>query len=126
MSWLHTDFDGAEYRRAFARSVIKNRFREFSSIQVSPVGAKNLGKALQKQRTWITGTAKFGDNMRMAEPTGTVLLTFHADPSAPPAWKKLCKLFGFEEGKPGTLVMPTGAWYRTRCSLDLTIKNALD
>jgi hypothetical protein len=53
-------------------------------------------------------------------------LTFHADPSTPKAWKDLCKLFGIDEGKKGTIVMPTGTWYRMRCSLDLTIKNSLD
>jgi hypothetical protein len=126
MSWLQTDFDGPEYRRAFARSVINNRFREYSSIQVSPVGAKHLKDVLQKQSTWITGTIKFGKNMLFAQPTGTIGLTFNADPSAPLAWRNLCKLFGIDEGKQGKLVMPTGTWYRTRCSLDMTIKNALD
>ena len=126
MSWLQTDFDRPEYRRAFARSVINNRCREYSSIQVSPVGAKALRNALQKQSTWITGTMKFGDSVRVAQPTGTVELTFYPYRSAPPAWINLCKLFGFEVDKPGKLVMPTGTWYRTRCSLDMTIKDTLD
>ena len=102
MSWLQTDFDRPEYRRAFARSVINNRCREYSSIQVSPVGAKALRNALQKQSTWITGTMKFGDSVRVAQPTGTVELTFYPYRSAPPAWINLCKLFGFEVDKPGS------------------------
>ena len=126
MSWLQTDFDQAEYRRAFARSVVKDWFKEFSSIQVSPVGGTNLKEELEKQTTWIRGTTRFGDDVEIAWPTGTARLTFHADPSTPKAWRQLCKLFRIGEGEQSTIVMPTRTWYRMRCSMDMTIKNDLD
>jgi hypothetical protein len=126
MSWLQTDFDQPEYRRTFASSLIRNRYKEYSSIQASPVGEKSLRKALQKQTTWITGTVKLGDDLRFVEPTGTIGLKFYADPSAPPAWKKLCNLFGANGPGEGKVLMPPGTWYRMKCSMDLTVENSLD
>jgi hypothetical protein len=126
MGWLQTDFDQAEYRRAFARSAVKDRFKEFSSIQVSPVGPTGLREQLEKQTTWITGAMKFVHNVQLAQPNGTVSLTFHTDPSAPKAWNDLCKLFGIDEYGISHVIMPAGSWYRMRCSLNLTIKNGLD
>jgi hypothetical protein len=126
MGWLQTDFDRAEYRRAFARSVVKDRFKEFSSIQVSPVGARGLRQQLERQTTWITGAMKFVHNVQLAQPNGTARLTFHTDPSTPKAWDDLCRLFGIDEHGKSHIVMPAGTWYRMRCSLNLNIKNDLD
>jgi hypothetical protein len=36
LRWRQTDFDSAEYRRSFARSVVRNAFEQFSSIQACP------------------------------------------------------------------------------------------
>jgi hypothetical protein len=126
MGWLQTDFDQAEYRRAFARSVMKDRFKEFNSIQVSPVGATGLRQQLERQTTWITGAMKFVRNVQLAQPNGTARLTFHTDPSTPKAWDDLCKLFGIDEDGKSHIIMPARTWYRMRCSLNLNIKNGLD
>jgi hypothetical protein len=126
MGWLQTDFDQAEYRRAFARSVMKDRFKEFNSIQVSPVGATGLRQQLERQTTWISGAMKFVGNVQFARPNGTARLTFHTDPSSPKAWNDLCKLFGIDEDGKRQIIMPAGTWYRMRCSLNLNIKNGLD
>lgn len=123
MSWLQSDFDKVEYRRSFARSVVKDRFKEFSSVQVVPVGGKLKGK-LPMQTNWITGTMKFGDNLDFARPTGTISLTFHAPESAPQGWKDLCTLLCV--GREGTIVMPTGSWYRMRGSMDLALDDDLE
>ena len=122
--WRQSDFDAAEYRRSFARSAVSKTLKGFRSIQVSPVGGKLLKKALRTDTTWITGTFTFDDDVLFAQPTGTVTLTFHAKPSAPPVWKEVCKLFGID--KQGSISLPAGSWYRMRCSMDLKIDNGLD
>ena len=126
MGWLQSDFDRAEYRRAFARSVAQGRFKEYNSIQVSPVGATGLRQQLERQTTWISGAMKFVGNVQFAQPNGTARLTFHTDPSSPKAWNDLCKLFGIDEDGKSQIIMPAGTWYRMRCSLNLNIKNGLD
>ena len=126
MGWLQSDFDQAEYRRAFARSVAQGRFKEYNSIQVSPVGATGLRQQLERQTTWISGAMKFVSNVQFAQPNGTARLTFHTDSSSPKAWNDLCKLFGIDEGGKSHIIMPAGTWYRMRCSLNLNIKNGLD
>ena len=126
MGWLQSDFDRAEYRRAFARSVAQGRFKEYNSIQVSPVGATGLRQQLERQTTWISGAMKFVGNVQFAQPNGTARLTFHTDPSSPKAWNDLCKLFGIDEDGKSQIIMPAGTWYRMRCSLKLNIKNGLD
>jgi hypothetical protein len=122
MRWRQADFDQAEYRRSFARSVVTKAFRGFRSIQASPVGGPRLKEELKRVTTWITGTTAFGDNTRLAQPNGTIELTFHAE-EAPPAWKMLCGLFG--EGHRHAISIPAGGWYRMRCSIELNIDNGL-
>lgn len=124
--WGQTDFQEAEFRRSFARSAVTKTLKGFRLIQVSPIGEQELQKGWKAQTTWITGTFTFDDNMRFAKPTGIVKLTLHAEPAAPAAWKTLCKLLGIEEGQHDTISLPTGSWYRMRCSMDLTVDNGLD
>jgi hypothetical protein len=121
MRWLQTDFDKAEFSRSFARSAVAKTLRGFRSIQVSPIGERRLQQELNADTTWLTGTFKFDNDMRVARPNGTVRLTFHAEKYAPPAWKALCKLLG-----KGSISLPTGSWYRVRCSMDLKMDNGLD
>jgi hypothetical protein len=124
LRWRQSDFDAAEFRRSFAHSVVSKTLKGFRSVQVSPVGGNLLRDALRAETTWITGTFTFDDDVLFAQPTGTVTLTFHAKPSAPPVWKALCKLLGID--KHGSISLPAGSWYRMRCSMDLKIDDGLD
>jgi hypothetical protein len=122
VSWGQSDFGQAEYSRSCARSVTTNTIKGLDSIQASPVGAHRLKKALRKETTWITGTMTYDhDSVRVVRPHGTVGLKFHGGRSAPQAWKDLCKLFGDEQ-----IILPTGNWYRMRCSMDLKINNGFE
>lgn len=126
MRWRQTDFDMAEFRRSFARSAVAKTLSGFRSIQVSPIGERRLQQELKADTTWITGTFKFDNDLRVARPNGTVSLTLHAERAAPTAWKTVCKLLGINEGGKGSLSLPTGSWYRVRCSMDLSIDNGFD
>jgi hypothetical protein len=123
--WQQTDFDEAEYSRSFARSVLSKTPSEIQSIQVSPVGEKKLQQALKADTAWITGSFRFGDDLRVARPDGTVSLTFYAEKDAPAAWKLLCKLLGINEGNSNSISFPSGSWYRIRCSMDFKGDNGL-
>jgi hypothetical protein len=118
--WRQSDFEAPEFRRSFARAAINGTLKGFHSIQVSPVGKRELGKA------WITGTVTVDDELRIARPAGVVGITLHAEPSAPGGWGVLCDLLGIAVGQSRAISFPTGSWYRLKFSMDLTIDNGLD
>ena len=127
VGWGQTDFGEAEYSRSFARSVASKTFKGIGSIQTSPIGASPLKETLRKETTWITGTMTYDhDAVRVVRPHGAVGLTFHALPSAPRAWKDLCKLLGAEQGQKVDISLPMGNWYRMRCSMNLKIHNGFE
>ena len=118
--WRQNDFIDADFRRSFARAAVKRTLKGFRSIQVSPVGERQL------EKTWVTGTFAVDDTVRVARPSGVANLTFHADPQAPKGWLQTCELLGIPAGESDTLPFPAGAWYRMRCSMDLTIDRRLE
>jgi hypothetical protein len=118
--WRQTDFDQTEFRRSFARAAVRETLKGFRSVQTSPVGNRGL------DRTWITSTFTIDDDVRMVNPAGGARLTFHAAPSAPGGWKKLCKLLGIGAGDSVTLSFQTGSWYRLKFSVDMTVDNGLE
>jgi hypothetical protein len=124
--WRQDDFDETEYRRSFARSAIPGTLRGFRSIQVSPIGESKLLKKWQAETTLIRGTFTVRGTPQIAMPNGSVALTLCANPSAPPAWKDLCKLLGIDVGGQDTISLTAGNWYRMRCSMDLTVQNSFD
>ncbi len=118
--WRQSDFSHPEFRRSFARSAVTETLKGFRSIQVSPIGERDLDK------TWITGTFTVDDDVLVARPTGVARLTLYAEPSAPPQWRLLCETLGLKEGGSHEISLPAGSWYRMRCSMNLTIDNGLD
>jgi hypothetical protein len=121
MRWRPTDFLRPEYRRSFARSVMRAAYKQLGSIQSSPVGGPRVKKNLQG--TLIAGTFSFRGALSFALPRGTIGLTFRKDPNpdASRNWNALCDLFGADR----TISMPAWSWYRLRCSMDLKIDNGL-
>jgi hypothetical protein len=123
MRWGQMDFLDPEYRRSFARRVVRNAFRSFNSIQPSPVGGAAVKEELQRAWAWITGAITFDEMVSVALPNGTIGLTFHSHADAPPKWKALCKLLEIQEGEDRRISMPAGSWYRMRCSWELKVDN---
>jgi hypothetical protein len=115
--WRQGDFmDRLEFRRSFARSVIANRFNTFRNVQVSPVGDIGLPK------TWLAGRFSL-DHVAVAFPSGVATLRFGAPLGLPPAWQTLCGSLRAQYGD--TIGLPTGSWYRLRCSMNLDVEDAL-
>jgi hypothetical protein len=123
--WRQGDFNDEEFRRSFAREAIGKRPEGFQSIQVTPVGGSDIQTRLVNETTWITGTFEIDPKVKIAWPDGTASLTFRAAKTAPTAWKDFCKLLGIEEGRNGTISLPSGGWYRCRLSTRLTIGDGL-
>jgi hypothetical protein len=119
--WRQSDFSDAEFRRSFARSAVPGNLAGIRTIQVSPVGETALREQWQSDTTWITGKFVLDGDARIARPGGTVGLTFTAVPSAPGAWLSLCRLLGIPNGGSGRISMPSGSWYRLRCSMDFIV-----
>jgi hypothetical protein len=114
--WEQLDFDDVEFRRSFARDLIKRRFDGYTSLQVSPVDdGVNLPKA------WISGRFNVFD-LEVAFPTGVATLQLNVPPAAPAAWKALCEALGDRSEAIG---FPTGDWYRLKCSMELEVDDAL-
>jgi hypothetical protein len=118
--WQQSDFAAPEFRRSFARAAVNETLKGFHSIQVSPVGKRDLEKA------WITGTFTVDEGLRIARPAGVVSIALHAEPSAPGGWIKLCDMLGIAPGNSASRSFPMGSWYRLKFSMDLTIDNGLD
>jgi len=115
--WRQGDFmDRLEFRRSFARTVIENRFNTFRNVQVSPVGDIGLPK------TWLAGRFSL-DHVAVAFPSGVATLRFGAPLGLPPAWQTLCGALRAQYGD--TIGLPTGSWYRLRCSMNLDVEDAL-
>lgn len=115
--WWWSDFEDVEFRRSFARSVLRENLRGFRSIQPSPVTDNGL------EQTWINGTFRMRGGIRIARPTGVVRLGLHAPESAPQGWRALCGLLG--QNGTATLNLSTGHWYRLQCSMDFTVDDGL-
>ena len=119
--WTQSDFESPEFTRSFAHEVVRQGFVSFDSIQATPVDSRNLPGA------WISGTYTL-DDFEVAFPTGIATLEF---PSAttlarlgdtvPAAWQTLCR---FLDRRPVSL--PTGDWYRLKCSMRLEIHDLFD
>jgi hypothetical protein len=125
--WRQSDFDDAEFRRSFASLAVSQSVRAFRSIQVAPIGNRDLDK------TWVTGTFSLDDSVRFALPDGMATLTLHAAPprpsdpsapSAPAAWNLLCEVLG--DGEPAEIKLVSGSWYRLSCSMELTLDDDLN
>ncbi|MBV8340492.1 MAG: hypothetical protein JO343_11145 [Candidatus Eremiobacteraeota bacterium] len=124
--WQQSDFDKREFRRSFALSVTTKTFKGFDSIQASPIGERRLHEEMPGQKTWITSRFAIDDGAQIARPSGIVELTLCANQAAPEAWCEiLCKMLGIAPGESGTISLPSGSWYRMRCSMDLTVDDGL-
>lgn len=124
--WQQSDFDRPEFRRSFARSVTATTLKGFNSIQASPIGEARLQQELPEQMTWITSRFAIDNGAQVARPTGIVELTLCANETAPEAWcQVLCRMLGIAPGTSRTITLPSGSWYRMRCSMDLTIGDGL-
>lgn len=120
--WRQQDFDAAEFRRSFARTVVTRDLLGFKSIQVSPVGNRDLPK------TWITGDFVF-DDLQAVRPRGSVSLQFHplgaeGDSASESAWNRLVHLLG--DGAGVNLTIASGDWYRIRCNMSFTLDDGLN
>lgn len=111
--WRQSDFDAVEFRRSFAETVFTDSLLGFRSIQVSPVDERRLDKA------WITGRFSL-DDVRVVFPAGIAILSLHDVASAPEAWRLLCRFLSRATGST-EIILPTGEWYRMKCSTDLRI-----
>lgn len=118
--WRQTDFDQTEFRRSFARAAVRETLKGFHSVQVSPVGKRELDK------TWITGTFTVDDDVQMASPTGGARVGFYAPDSAPSGWKAFCRLLDIPEGEHANLSFQTGSWYRLKFSMSMTVDDGLE
>ena len=122
------DFDDPEFRRGFAKEVLTDGFCRFRSVQVSPVSPVDEIRSLPK--AWIMGSGELR-NVEVAFPTGVATLKLEVPPSEPKSWTLLVNALG-ESQLPGamsggqTLAFPTGDWYRVRCSMELTVDDALE
>jgi len=123
LGWGQMDLLDPEFRRSFARKMVRNAFRSFNSIQPSPIGGAAVTEDLQRAWTWITSEITFDEMVRVARPNGTIGLRFHSHADAPPRWKALCKLLEIQEGGDRRISMPVGSWYRMRCSWNLKVNN---
>ena len=119
--WAQSDFLLPEFRRSFAQTVMNNGFLAFNSLE------PRTGRRRQLPPAWVTGRYKLTD-VEVAFPTGhrnldlsssTELAQAGAD--VPPAWRRLCKLLNRQP-----MALPTGEWYRLRCSMTLTIDDRLE
>ena len=120
--WRQDDFEDAEFRRSFAQTAMVQSLYGFRSVQVSPVGEKALIDACRTESTWIKGTFSLVGPVEFAQPQGVVALTLHDAPAAPQAWRIFCDLLGAKDDQ-ARLYLPTGSWYRMRCSMDLTLND---
>jgi hypothetical protein len=118
--WAQSDFKLPEFRRSFAQAVVGDGFLNFSSIQAVPVDRRDLPGA------WITGNFTLS-NCDVAFPAGIVTLEF-ASPDklplgddVPEAWRTLCGLLHKQP-----IALPTGEWYRLKCSMDVEVDDLLD
>lgn len=114
--WRQPDFDAAEFRRSFARPIVANGLSSFRSVQVGPVDGRGL------EKTWIHGTFVL-DRVRLAFPAGVATLTLHAPAAAPEPWRELVHLL--ERAGATSLGLPTGDWYRLKCTMELRIDDGL-
>jgi hypothetical protein len=124
--WRQTDFDLPEFRRSFARSAVSPTLLGFRSIQVAPVGEKELRTKWENETTWINGTFRIDDNVRIVHPNGIVTIALHSEPAAPKEWQGLCAILGIDKGRHRSISLPAGSWYRFRCSMDMIIDNGLN
>jgi hypothetical protein len=117
--WDQSDFALPEFRRSFAQDVVTQGFLDFNWIQPVPVDDRDLPGA------WITGRYTLHD-VEVAFPTGIATVELmspdagsRAGDDVPASWRALCDLLG------GPVALPTGDWYRLRCSMDLKIDDLL-
>ena len=119
--WRQTDFDSREFRRSFARQVVADGFVRFGSLQQTPLDNRFSdfrGKA------FVTGDFTLED-VAVQFPEGIASLALRtAGLKEDHPWAILCKLL--EDAGMKTIDLPTGSWYRMKCSMNLKINNGLD
>lgn len=114
--WRLADFDLDRLTPDIVEDLVQRSLGGFDSIQATPVDERNLQKA------WIA--ARCSVRPEDAEfPSAAAHLTFHALPSAPPAWLKLCELLGASAGSSVSITLQPGDWYRSTFSMDLDVLN---
>lgn len=134
--WRQVDFSDVDFRRSFARQAMKEGFNRYRCVQVTPVDGRDLPK------TWINGGFTLKD-VQAQFPIGVAVLKLAADGvhedegddgnegvdqdagvDKDDGWYRLCNLLKSENML--ELSLPTGDWYRLKCSMDLSIENGLD
>jgi hypothetical protein len=115
--WEQFDFDEAEFRRAFARTIVGYQFSGFRVIQVSPVV-----DGIKLPKAWVSGRCTVS-NLQVAFPTGVATLQFNIPDSSPPEWQALVTHL---LEKSGRMAFTTGDWYRVRCSMELQFDDGLE
>jgi hypothetical protein len=123
LRWGQDDIRDAAFRRSFARSVIPESIRTLRSVQVSPIGEKELLQKWKAETALIEGTFIADDIPQMVIPDGIATLTLRSEETAPKAWKSMCSLLGIPNGEERSVSLAPGNWYRMRCSLELKIRD---
>ncbi|MDM0077133.1 hypothetical protein QTH90_22185 [Variovorax sp. J2P1-59] len=116
--WRQIDFNDTDFRRSFARQAMKDGFHRYRSVQVTPVDSRNLPK------TWINGGFTLKD-VQAQFPIGVAVLKLtELSKDEDDGWSRLCQILEGEDML--EISLPTGDWYRLKCSMDLSIENGLD
>lgn len=116
--WQQSDFNAAEFRRAFARPVVADGVSGMRSVQVSPVDHRT------QQKLWIQGSF-IATRSAVAYPHGIVSLALHSH-GMPQPWRQIQQLLGGTSTRPARVDLPTGDWYRMKLALDLFIDDGLN
>jgi hypothetical protein len=129
--WRQADFVDPEFRRSFARSVMRPGADEFQTIQVCPIDLRRrfASPAL------IRGRFSFSD-LRIQFPEGIAQLNLRVADElkatvSGEAWAKMIQIFGGSKRAPGaddgsfTASCVTGEWYRVKSNSRLTIEESI-
>jgi hypothetical protein len=123
--WRQSDFEEGEFRRSFARAVMRPGFDEFQTIQVCPIDKRQRSTS----PALVRGRFSFS-KLKTQFPEGIAEVTLNAA-HAPQttlsgsAWKTLIGILGGKDAPSVTLTCVTGEWYRVRSDCRLTIEEAI-
>lgn len=113
--WRMSDFDGFKVIEGFAERAL--HADQFRSIQATPVDERRLDKA------WIPATCDLRELDRLEMPSAIVHLVFHSLAAAPQGWRDFCELLGAPPGGQARISIQPGDWFRSRFSMDLTVRD---
>ena len=123
--WRQSDFEEGEFRRSFARAVMRPGFDEFQTIQVCPIDKRQRSTS----PALVRGRFSFS-KLKTQFPEGIAEVTLsaaHALQTTPSGsvWKTLIGILGGKDVPSVTLTCVTGEWYRLKSDCRLTIEEAI-